>query len=378
MTDFLKAFFIDTDYRLKNFFLQFIRKLLFSERAVPREIKRIIVFRTGSIGDSICALPALSVIRTNFPSAAIDLLTNAGSAHHLSLDKLIDTSRFGKIINYYGFSPGELHKEIKAGNYDLFIDLTQYDASLFKQLKTMVFAYTAGIKSGFGWQVSQTLLFKKYQEINRIFPNERDRLLSVLKKNHLNISAPFFISAQDPAAHRRVAKAMSGIRENGRLASIGLVPGSKLERNKWPLAFFKEVLDDFVSRNFNVIIFGGEEDREKTSAGLTGEYVFNFCGRFSPLETAEAMKACSLVITNDTGPMHLAYMVKTPVVAIFSSRDFPGKWYPPEDAKNKVFRSDNIACSICFGNACLDNSCMKRTTPEMVIEAAMNIIKNSG
>ncbi len=375
----LKNLLIEADYGLKNGLLNAISSLFFKAFEKNSSISKIIVFRTGSIGDSICALPALSAIVGNFPDATIDLLTNAGSADFISLDKLINKSKFNEIINYYGLSKIELYKKLQTSQYDLFIDLTQYDATLSKQLKILLFAKQLGVKYAFGWRVSQTFLFKQYQEKNKIFTNERDRLLDILKANGLEIDNPKYIYDQNPEISAGVQKIIWDKTLANKNLNIGLVIGSKLERNKWPLDYFKQVADHYTDQEYRILVFGGKEDRVNAESltsdnTMHNKRVFNFCGVFSPLETAQAMKFCAVVLTNDTGPMHLSYMTDTPVVALFSSRDFPGKWYPPQDGVNKVFRSENIACSICIGKGCSDNICMKKISPEKVIEAIDAIV----
>ena len=68
--------------------------------------------------------------------------------------------------------------------------------------------------------------------------------------------------------------------------------------------------------------------------------------------------------------MHLSYVVGTPVIAIFSSRDFKGKWFPIDNRNiiNKVFRQDNIDCVNCFTEICnRNNECMRSIKPEQII-----------
>ncbi len=375
MKQFLAKIIVNADYGLKNLLLNCSQKLLFKRLKAGETPGKIIIFRTGSIGDSICALPAISVIRNNFPKATIDILTNSGSADFVSLDKLIDKTQFHAIINYFGENKRILFKTLKKNSYDLFIDLTQYDARWTKQMKTLLFARSLGIKHAFGWRVSQTMLFKKYQEVSRIFINERDRLLALLAVQGLDTTSSYFIAAKEENTTRKIIRVMEELQLTDKSRNIGVVIGSKLERNKWPLDYFKRIIENYTNRDYKILIFGGKEDKEKAETLRINKNIINFCGTFLPLETAEAMKFCSVVITNDTGPMHLSYMVKTPVVALFSSRDFPGKWYPPKDGINKVFRSEEVECSACFKRECRNNICMKRITPQMVIAATDLILK---
>ncbi|MFN3874262.1 MAG: glycosyltransferase family 9 protein, partial [Ignavibacterium sp.] len=148
---------------------------------------------------------------------------------------------------------------------------------------------------------------------------------------------------------------IEGLIEDKRLKekdkNIGMVVGAKRPQNRWPIEYFKEVADYLINQNKNILLFGGPEDFELAKQ-IKGNNVFNFCGKLTPLETAEMMKYCKLIISNDTGPMHLAYAVGTPLIAIFSSRDYAGKWFPPENEKNIVFRNNDIYCTTCFSVEC--------------------------
>ncbi|MCP3929098.1 MAG: glycosyltransferase family 9 protein, partial [Bacteroidetes bacterium] len=76
-----------------------------------------------------------------------------------------------------------------------------------------------------------------------------------------------------------------------------------------------------------------------------------------------------LTLSNDTGPMHLSYAVGTPVVAIFSTWQFSGWWFPPNDGLNQIVRAKNVPCAICMKEPCShDSFCMEKITIEEVIE----------
>ena len=146
-----------------NFFLKTLNRLLFKKK-ISKQPKKILIFRTGSIGDIICSLPAIDNIKHNFPNAGIDVLTNAGSSNLVSIQALLSPTNYHSIIDYLGKSPQQLWNELKEEKYDLVIQLPQQFASVKNQIRDMFFFRTVGIKMGFGWQKSSSLLFKKTQE----------------------------------------------------------------------------------------------------------------------------------------------------------------------------------------------------------------------
>lgn len=220
----------------------------------------------------------------------------------------------------------------------MFSQLPQYDAGLIRQLRDIFTAKSLGVKYAFGWQIDSTLLLAAKTRLIK-FENERDRLLRILEKNELKsfgLVFPQGITDEIKSKIRNVTLSLSksetelSIDEN-----VGLVIKAKRPQNCWPIEYFKEVADYLFKQNYNILLFGGPEDFELAEQ-IKGDRVFNFCGKLSPLETAEMMKDCKLFISNDTGPMHLAYSVGTPVIAIFSSRDYAGKWFPPENEKLEI------------------------------------------
>ena len=362
---------IHLQYWLLNAILDFFSFILFPSGKI-KDVKKILIFRTGSLGDSVCALPAIYSIRKNFPDAQIDILTNAGAENFVSLGALIDKTIVNEIIDYFGLEKKILFKKLKENKYDFFIQLPQYDAGLARQLRDIFIAKALSVKYAFGWQVGSTRLLAKYQEKLIKFENERDRLLGILESNGLRSYGLVFPLGISEEIKGRIVEVMKMRRLEDKNLNIGMVVGAKRQQNRWPIEYFKKVADYLLQKGFNILLFGGSDDTERANQ-ITGEKVFNFCGKLTPLETAEMMKHCKLVISNDTGPMHLAYAVGTPVIAIFSGRDYAGKWFPPEE--NFIFRNKNIVCVDCL-NACeKDNECLLGIKPAQIIATIDKMIK---
>ena len=360
-------------YAMLNGILKIFKWLLFGNKN-KIEANKILIFRTGSLGDSVCALPAIYSIRKNFPDAHIDILTNAGAENLVSLGALIDRTIVDEIINYLGIPKAELFEKLKAKKYDLFIQLPQYGAAWFRQIRDIFIAKSLGVKYAFGWQIGSTQFLAKYQAKFIKFENERDRLLGILERNGLKsfgLVFPFGFNddikkkVESLIEEKRLKETSLPARQEDK--NVGMVVGAKRPQNRWPIEYFKEVADYLLKQNKNILLFGAQEDFELAEQ-IKGDNVFNFCGKLTPLETAEMIKYCKLIISNDTGPMHLAYAVGTPLIAIFSSRDYAGKWFPPENEKNIVLRNNDIYCATCFSVECNSNLCMKEIKPEHIIE----------
>ncbi len=99
-------------YRILNLILDSFAFILFPDKKI-KEVEKILIFRTGSLGDSVCALPAIYSTRKNFPDAQIDILTNAGTENLVSLGAIIDKNIVNEILNYYGMSKKELFNKLR-------------------------------------------------------------------------------------------------------------------------------------------------------------------------------------------------------------------------------------------------------------------------
>jgi ADP-heptose:LPS heptosyltransferase len=356
--------------RLDNILLNLLRRLLYRK---PQQPGRILIFRTGSLGDNLCAIPSIIAIRKHFPDAELHILANAGRSSLVNLEKLLSPVYYDRIIDYSGFTKKELFRLLREKKYDLVVYLPQVDVPMTSLIRDLFF-FRLIARSGFGWRKSSIPFFRLAQERHGVFENELTRLRLLLRDNGIEkIDTDFGLHTTE-ADEQIVREVFARAGLTNRDRNIALVVGAKRPQNRWPIAYFKAVAEHFHDR-FNLILIGGPEDHGLADPllGLSG--VFDFCGRFTPVQSALALKHCALTLSNDTGPMHLSYAVGTPTIALFSSRDMPGKWFPPASSKNKVFRTSGVACAACFSETCADNICMKAIDPSVVRQTMEEMIK---
>lgn len=361
-------------FKLMNGLLHFFAKALYQK---VDQVGSILIFRTGSLGDSICAIPAIIAIRQAFPQAKIDILSNTGLKSLVSLKALLNPNLYNEFIDYLGLETTKLIPLLKAKKYDAVIQLPQNQAqpkTLFRDL--FFFRLIIGIKKGFGWSYSTVKFWRKLQEKSIVYEQEIERLMKILAQN--GIDAPtipqfeFNIAEADATLVEKEALAIRAIRDK---PFMGVVVGAKRPQNRWPIEYFKMVIDEFKAE-FNMLIIGGPEDNLLLEPLLGAPEVFNLCGRFSPIQSGLMLQRCALCLSNDTGPMHLAYAFGTPVMALFSARDFPNKWFPPQQNHHKVFRTYGVHCALCLSENCQDNICMKKIDPREVTHAIRQLLNN--
>jgi len=370
----LQQWLLKVDYYLKNSTIGLLTRLLFKP-SNDFEQGNILIFRTGSIGDSICAFPAIAAIRHKYPTSPIFLLTNP-AGKNISMEYLLDPKLNIQIVNYQKLGVFELLRMLKKGNYDLFIELPQTHSSWITNVRNLLTAKAIGATYGFGWQVYATSLFKQYQEKNNHFVPEAERLLRILENEGISGNASLFPLAFTLDSKQKVSDFLrvNGIEDTSK--NIGIVAGAKRSTNRWPSTNFRQVLLHLSQKGFSLILIGGPDDVELNLSFIDIPNVINGTGKFTPIESALLMEKCRIVISNDTGPLHMSYAVGTPVIGIFSSRDYPTHWYPPSSSVHKVLRSNDVPCSVCLLEVCPNQlRCLEEIKPSQVLSAVDELLK---
>lgn len=361
-----------TQYQMQNQVLRLIRLALFKK--ARQNPKRILLLRQGGFGDTISALPSILCIRKIFPSATIDLLAHPPELETVPISDIVPSGTFGNIYLYNHFVDKDIRKQLKANKYDLYIELPSYEASLFFELRSMLLAKKLGIPGGIGWQVSSMPFSGKKQEAVLEFDSDRTRLLKILVKYKVikEEEMPASVKKAEDGLREKTNRIMPEIGTN----AIGLIIGAGKERNIWP--YFKPVADYYTKKGYNVLLLGGKQDTGRGEEIATIAGVVNLCGKLSWEETGAVLRECDLVISNDTGPIHLAYSLGTPVLGIYSGLDYSNRWFPPKEAKNSVLRNNNVPCIICYKKECHDNICLKSISVFNVIAEADRLLAANG
>ncbi|AXY77113.1 lipopolysaccharide heptosyltransferase family protein [Paraflavitalea soli] len=366
----IKLWIVMADYRVSNFVLDLLQKSLFTKKKTP---VRILIFRTGSLGDNLCAIPSIVAIRRKFPEAQLDILANAGSTNLVTFNKLLHPAYYESIIDYFGYSKKALFSLLLEKKYDMVIYLPQTGISLVRLLRDMFF-FRFIARTGFGWEKSTINYFKRTQEKHIVFDNEITRLNKLLARHGIAVADHEFLLNVQSQDQQLVDEYFDQQGISDKKKNIAVVVGAKRPQNRWPIHYFKEVISHF-NKTYNIILIGGPEDKELTMAFRGMQHVFDCCGHFTPVQSAMALKKCHITISNDTGPMHLSYAVGTPTIALFSSRDFPGKWFPPAQDNIRTFRTPDVSCSICLSETCKNNICMQAILPAQVIEQTEQVLQ---
>jgi heptosyltransferase-2 len=164
---------------------------------------------------------------------------------------------------------------------------------------------------------------------------------------------------------------------------LGMNPGAEYgPAKRWPVeSFIAAGIAIHQATRCRWIIFGGPSDcdiAQQVAAGLAphldGPSVLNLARRTTLRELAAALQRCRLLLTNDSGPMHLAAAVGTPVVVPFGSTS-PEMTGPILSPAAQILRAPGIPCAPCFRRDCpIDFRCMKNITSDAVVAAALRAL----
>jgi lipopolysaccharide heptosyltransferase II len=151
---------------------------------------------------------------------------------------------------------------------------------------------------------------------------------------------------------------------------IALQPGARWLNKRWPVEHFSELVRQlgktFPAARFAII--GGKDDEllGDIISGADPVRCLNLCGRTSLLEMVEWLRRCEVLVTNDTGPMHVAAALGKPVIALFGPTE-PRRTGPYGQLQN-VLRLD-LPCAPCLKSVChVQNmeECLRAISPATV------------
>jgi heptosyltransferase I len=160
---------------------------------------------------------------------------------------------------------------------------------------------------------------------------------------------------------------------------IGLQPGARWENKRWPLEHFVLLARRLIDHDpgLRIAVFGSGEDSELGNAILRtlGREHLNLTGQTKLPETIEWLRLCEVLVTNDTGPMHIASALGTPVIALFGPTD-PRRTGPYGQERNVMRVS--LECAPCMRSVCRHHepvACLTRLDVESVAARVIRGLK---
>lgn len=339
-------------------------RTLFRPRIKSCQVPSSFLFiRPGGIGDAVLLIPAIKEIKKAYPKAKIDILCEKRNHEIFQLCSEIDS------VFLYD-SARDLTKVLR-GRYDIVIDSEQW----YRLSAIVAYLTRAPVRIGFATNDRKKLFSKptRYKEddyeIYSFF-----RLLSSLapdpafKEERPFIPIPIELSNRiEPHIEKAAGKTL-----------VAIFPGGSVPEKRWPTKRFRELAEKLTHTGYAIAAVGGKADHQlgdEITSGISS--AINLCGSLSLPETAALLNRAALLITGDSGIMHIAFGVGTATLSLFGPGN-ESKWAP----RGKIHQAlnSNIDCRPCtkFGNIprCRRNiECMLLIDPTEVLKKAIKLLE---
>jgi heptosyltransferase III len=340
-------------------------------------VKRVLIYRLGSLGDTVVALPCFHLIERTYPTAQRILLTNF-PIHSKAPASAAVLGDSGLVHGYMRYTVGtrnpvELLRviwEIRRFAPDVLVYLRPV-REMPNAYRDRRFFRWAGIKRIVGLPGPAELI-DIVDPATGAYTPEAIRLARTVRE--LGDAAPERLSNWSlrlTAAETDVAKAALGELAGRPLMVCG--PGTKMQAKDWGRENWRALLAKLAANypGYGLALIGAREDSEVSDYAArdwTGPKA-NLCGRLSPRETAAVFEYAQVFLGPDSGPMHLAACAGVPCVIAFSARGLPGVWYPAGKQHRVIYHKVN--CFGCNLETCIveNRKCLTSITVEEMATA---------
>lgn len=352
--------------------------LSFKRTLFERSPRSFIILRLSSMGDILLSSPLVRILRHRFPQARIDFLLKSQFAElyaanpHLNHLLTLDASKGRAALS-------ALRSKIRSVGYDVVIDIHNNFRSTFLRRAAGAKLF---IVHKYKWQ--RFLLIKlginTYREIVPVYQRYL-RAAADLQLEDDGQGLELFIPTEQQNQVAELLRSM-GLKSNSLI--IAMAPGAGFFTKRWPIENFLELAKLCIERNNAQILLLGNE-KEKSICRLIqqelGSQIINLTGKLSLLQSAAALQSSHLLISNDTGLMHMATAIKKPVVAIFGSTSRELGFFPIGSAVS-IIENKALSCRPCthIGRETCPKKhfrCMTAITPEMVFDVVQQMISQN-
>jgi len=334
---------------------------------------RYLIAGPAWVGDMVMAQSLFISIRQCVPDAVIDVLAPAWSVPllarmpevHEAITVPVGHGEFGLAARW------SIGRVLRARRYDHAIVLP-------RSLKSALVPFFSGARVRTGYRGEM-----RYGLLNDIRPLDKSLLTQTVQRfvalgRPADAPMPPTIPepklSVDPGNQQRLLRALGLDPER---SAIGFMPGAEYGPAKqWPLDHYAELAGALVAEGFQVWLLGSSKDREAAEQIAGGsERIYNLCGRTELVDAVDLIALCDAVVSNDSGLMHVAAAVGTPLVALYGSST-PDYTPPLTDRAEVLYLG--LDCSPCFKRNCpLGHiNCLENIGAEQVMTALQRLLAN--
>ncbi|WP_184550114.1 glycosyltransferase family 9 protein [Mucilaginibacter sp. FT3.2] len=348
---------------------------------------KVLIYRLGSLGDTVMALPSFHKIRNSFPGADITLLTNKPvMAKAAAIETILGSGYFfNRTINYPVGTRSlsvlfNLVKQIRSLKIDTVVNITP-TRSKKSLLRDKLFFKAAGVKKFIGFDAAKEDLEVCVDTQTGIMEWEAKRLarrisalgaIDLLDDKNWNLN----LSEQE----HEIADSYNNILGNT-TPVLAISTGTKNPSNDWEINNWQELLTRLseLLPQWKLMIVGAPDETAVAGQLMASwkHQSVDLCGKTTPRVSAALLKKASIFIGHDSGPIHLAASMGTPCVGIYSARNLPGQWFPRGENNRILYKLPD--CAGCGLEVCVvqQKKCIMSITVDEVIQSILKVLNNN-
>jgi len=337
--------------------------------------RRVVVLQTSFLGDSLLTLPLLRRIKESLPGSLLAVVTLPKHAEVFRntpwVDELICDDKKGAHGGLLG--PWKIAAEIRKGRFDLAV-------IPHRSLRSALVAYLARVPRRVGFSASAGSFLLTDVVPFSWLTHDLERNLALARplggESSPRSGEERYILPSPPGPRLARLLAESGIRPEDRL--VGVHPGAVWATKRWDRGRFAQLCRKFIEEGLRPVIVGGPSDERLGAEIAQASGAADLTGKTDLEDLKSLMGRLSLLLTNDSGPMHLAAAAGVPVVAVFGATTRELGFFP-YGAAHRVVEVE-LACRPCGlhgARACPQGHflCMRLITTDLVLSACRQALR---
>lgn len=323
-----------------------------------QDVNSILLISLSCIGDVLLTTPVMKTLKDHFPGVKLTVISGPSAAPILARHELVDAVIIcynkGEHRGITGMA--KLCLALRKKKFDMVVDLRNTAMPYFLRARYKVTSHKAHIKN-------------RHNDSKHAV----DRHLDVLQFAGIEPTSRNMVATVPP----EVAEATQALLEKNGIADKKLVavyPGAGSEYKIYPPKLMAEVIKNLSGRNLFFVLIGSDADRavcDEVASHVPGD-IISLAGETDVIHTGGLLARCDMLISNDSGPMHLGVALNIPTVAIFGPTN-AARYGPRGDIHKIVWRRED--CNPCKRPECGKESCIEKINPEEITSAAVEILE---
>jgi lipopolysaccharide heptosyltransferase II len=338
------------------------------------EPKRILVIRTDRLGDVILSTPVLKNLKLAYPNAYVAFMCRPYTA-----DALLGNPYLDEIIMY---DKDVQQRSVWASiRFSLQLKKKKFDWAiiLHPTARTHIITFFSRIPFRVGWDKKKGwLLTKRLAHTKQEgFKHESEYTLDVLRAIGVPVvDKALYFPIQEKAEYK-VEELLKQKSIHKGEEFIVIHPSASCPSKRWPQESFVELVKTLKSETrLKVVVITCEEEKHLADVVIEKNDVIDLRGLLSVSEMGSLLKRAAIFISNDSGPVHIAAALHTPVISIFGRNDpglSPVRWKPL--GETSFYFHKDVGCTTCLAHNCTKGFlCLKAITVQEVAKKALEIL----